>query len=157
MAGQSESLWRPCWRGVGALTGSERETLPASTTSPGGYHRPARYTHTHQYKHTHAQHRIWIYILLWGYLHKKWHQYISCFLQLSFEGGPAFSPRPIDMSNVTLSRDMQVGYCMHETRKQCIGVPQMVLTITDNNLIIIITFEMCLGSLSLCSMKSYHG
>lgn len=36
------------------------------------------------------------------------------------------------MSNVTLSRDMQVGYCMHKTRKQYIGVPQMVLTITDN-------------------------
>ncbi|KAF3691469.1 Ryanodine receptor 2 [Channa argus] len=27
--------------------------------------------------------------------------------KLSFEGAPAFSPRPIDMSNVTLSRDMQ--------------------------------------------------
>ncbi|XP_037829496.1 ryanodine receptor 2 [Kryptolebias marmoratus] len=27
--------------------------------------------------------------------------------QLSFEGAPAFSPRPVDMSNVTLSRDMQ--------------------------------------------------
>lgn len=29
--------------------------------------------------------------------------------QLSFEGDPAFSPRPVDMSNVTLSRDMQVN------------------------------------------------
>lgn len=33
-----------------------------------------------------------------------------CVQQLSFEGTAAFSPRPIDMSNVTLSRDMQVGY-----------------------------------------------
>ncbi|XP_047465590.1 ryanodine receptor 2 isoform X3 [Mugil cephalus] len=32
---------------------------------------------------------------------------ISQASQLSFEGSPAFSPRPIDMSNVTLSRDMQ--------------------------------------------------
>lgn len=34
---------------------------------------------------------------------------ISFLPQLSFEGAPAFTPRPIDMSNVTLSRDMQVG------------------------------------------------
>ncbi|XP_034425492.1 ryanodine receptor 2 isoform X10 [Hippoglossus hippoglossus] len=32
---------------------------------------------------------------------------ISQASQLSFEGNAAFSPRPIDMSNVTLSRDMQ--------------------------------------------------
>ncbi|XP_030255117.1 ryanodine receptor 2 isoform X5 [Sparus aurata] len=39
-------------------------------------------------------------------LHNKSRR-ISQASQLSFEGGPAFSPRPIDMSNVTLSRDMQ--------------------------------------------------
>ncbi|MED6246409.1 Ryanodine receptor 2 [Ataeniobius toweri] len=32
---------------------------------------------------------------------------ISQASQLSFEGAPSFSPRPVDMSNVTLSRDMQ--------------------------------------------------
>lgn len=41
-AGPSESLWRPCFHGVGALTGSERETLSTFTTSPEGYHRPVR-------------------------------------------------------------------------------------------------------------------
>ncbi|XP_031696222.1 ryanodine receptor 2-like isoform X2 [Anarrhichthys ocellatus] len=39
-------------------------------------------------------------------LHNKSRR-ISQASQLSFEGAPAFSPRPIDMSNVTLSRDMQ--------------------------------------------------
>ncbi|KAM7371308.1 hypothetical protein PAMP_010790 [Pampus punctatissimus] len=39
-------------------------------------------------------------------LHSKSRR-ISQASQLSFEGAPAFSPRPIDMSNVTLSRDMQ--------------------------------------------------
>ncbi|KAM3591914.1 uncharacterized protein V6R79_009433 [Siganus canaliculatus] len=57
-------------------------------------------------------------MLLWGWnidrsresdsaiLHNKSRR-ISQASQLSFEGAPAFSPRPIDMSNVTLSRDMQ--------------------------------------------------
>ncbi|RVE55463.1 hypothetical protein OJAV_G00236070 [Oryzias javanicus] len=39
-------------------------------------------------------------------LHSKSRR-ISQGSQLSFEGAPAFTPRPIDMSNVTLSRDMQ--------------------------------------------------
>uniref|UniRef100_A0A3B4Y787 Ryanodine receptor 2 n=1 Tax=Seriola lalandi dorsalis TaxID=1841481 RepID=A0A3B4Y787_SERLL len=39
-------------------------------------------------------------------LHNKSRR-ISQASQLSFEGAAAFSPRPIDMSNVTLSRDMQ--------------------------------------------------
>uniref|UniRef100_A0A8D0APV1 Ryanodine receptor 2 n=1 Tax=Sander lucioperca TaxID=283035 RepID=A0A8D0APV1_SANLU len=39
-------------------------------------------------------------------LHNKSRR-ISQASQQSFEGAPAFSPRPIDMSNVTLSRDMQ--------------------------------------------------
>ncbi|XP_034049809.1 ryanodine receptor 2 isoform X2 [Thalassophryne amazonica] len=39
-------------------------------------------------------------------LHNKSRR-ISQISQLSFEGCSAFSPRPIDMSNVTLSRDMQ--------------------------------------------------
>ncbi|KAF7650574.1 hypothetical protein LDENG_00123610 [Lucifuga dentata] len=39
-------------------------------------------------------------------LHNK-NRRISQTSQLSFEGASAFSPRPIDMSNVTLSRDMQ--------------------------------------------------
>ncbi|KAM8876872.1 ryanodine receptor 2 isoform 3-T3 [Synchiropus picturatus] len=39
-------------------------------------------------------------------LHNKSRR-ISQASQLSFEGSPSFSPRPIDMSNVTLSRDMQ--------------------------------------------------
>ncbi|XP_035526010.1 ryanodine receptor 2-like [Morone saxatilis] len=39
-------------------------------------------------------------------LHNKSRR-ISQASQLSFEGAPTFSPRPIDMSNVTLSRDMQ--------------------------------------------------
>ncbi|XP_015234788.1 PREDICTED: ryanodine receptor 2 [Cyprinodon variegatus] len=39
-------------------------------------------------------------------LHNKSRR-ISQASQLSFEGAPAFSPRPVDMSNVTLSRDMQ--------------------------------------------------
>uniref|UniRef100_A0A3Q1EA25 Ryanodine receptor 2 n=1 Tax=Acanthochromis polyacanthus TaxID=80966 RepID=A0A3Q1EA25_9TELE len=39
-------------------------------------------------------------------LHNKSRR-ISQASQLSFEGASAFSPRPIDMSNVTLSRDMQ--------------------------------------------------
>ncbi|KAM9837412.1 LOW QUALITY PROTEIN: ryanodine receptor 2 [Aulostomus maculatus] len=39
-------------------------------------------------------------------LHNKSRR-ISQASQLSFEGAPCFSPRPIDMSNVTLSRDMQ--------------------------------------------------
>ncbi|TNN62823.1 Ryanodine receptor 2 [Liparis tanakae] len=39
-------------------------------------------------------------------LHNKSRR-ISQASQQSFDGSPAFSPRPIDMSNVTLSRDMQ--------------------------------------------------
>ncbi|RVE72114.1 hypothetical protein OJAV_G00058690 [Oryzias javanicus] len=39
-------------------------------------------------------------------LHNKSRR-ISQGSQLSFKGAPAFTPRPIDMSNVTLSRDMQ--------------------------------------------------
>ncbi|XP_028331499.1 ryanodine receptor 2 isoform X4 [Gouania willdenowi] len=41
-----------------------------------------------------------------SHLHNKSRR-ISLASQLSFEGTAAFSPRPIDMSNVTLSRDMQ--------------------------------------------------
>jgi len=40
---------------------------------------------------------------------KKLH-HISYSPQLSFEGASAFIPRPVDVSNVTLSRDMQVKY-----------------------------------------------
>ncbi|KAF7205128.1 transcript variant X2, partial [Nothobranchius furzeri] len=41
-----------------------------------------------------------------GGLHNKSRR-VSQASQLSFEGAAAFSPRPVDMSNVTLSRDMQ--------------------------------------------------
>lgn len=34
---------------------------------------------------------------------------LSCVLQLSIEGAHGFSPRPVDMSNVTLSRDLHVS------------------------------------------------
>ncbi len=34
---------------------------------------------------------------------------LSCVLQCSIEGAHGFSPRPVDMSNVTLSRDLHVS------------------------------------------------
>uniref|UniRef100_A0A3B5KSP6 Uncharacterized protein n=1 Tax=Xiphophorus couchianus TaxID=32473 RepID=A0A3B5KSP6_9TELE len=40
-------------------------------------------------------------------LHNKSRRISMASQVLSFEGAPAFSPRPVDMSNVTLSRDMQ--------------------------------------------------
>lgn len=37
-------------------------------------------------------------------------QVLSYFAQMSFDGDLGFSPRPTDISNITLSRDLQVGY-----------------------------------------------
>lgn len=38
---------------------------------------------------------------------------LSCLLQRSIEGAHGFSPRPVDMSNVTLSRDLHVSAALH--------------------------------------------
>lgn len=97
-AGQSERAWRRCCRGVGASSGRKRATRPRYTTARAGYLCPVRWDESNTE-----------WELCWdASVHVR-----ECVLQRSIEGAHGFCPQPVDMSNVTLSRDLHVSDATH--------------------------------------------
>ncbi len=128
-AGQSERAWRRWCRGAGASSGWERATRPRYTTARAGSLCPVRSeTAVFEWVMCKRENRVTLDL--------------SCVLQCSIEGAHGFSPRPVDMSNVTLSRDLHVsephinntsGFTVHIYICVCVCVLQTMAELLAEN------------------------